>query len=435
MGFGISDEVLEKIIMEPWLIPSDFGCGSSYSRVHQYTPSSTRSRIYASAKPVTTELPRSNANTKEQDNIAFIKAVVVHVRDVYESGLYKTLHSGDVKTLFDNIKEYFESTALALKISVESDANIAKNERKSIDYIFKGIAEQIFYIITHEGLNKIEFRNIVGDFYALLTAWHLNTTAETVKKKVFFSYYVSEFGLSESKYHCCPHCGANIYSGINNCPSCFKNIHDTPTLPAEVAISTVTTNIASDKTELDKLQEQLKAAQDTIAAQMEQHSDEISQLMQSIESLQRQIHEKDQAISAYKNHLAGALPESNQDHLKILIVGDYSLSEQETKHITDTVGIAYEALEFYSDYNKIKNFAARIKGDAKYSAIVVGAVPHKVKNLDGASSLSTLFKRDGYPFVVEARTYQGELKLSRESFQRALSRVAAHLMTRGMLPL
>ena len=149
--------------------------------------------------------------------------------------------------------------------------------------------------------------------------------------------------------------------------------------------------------------------------------------------MKQQIREKDQAINAYKNHINGAGTPSSNDHLKILVIGEYTLTEQETRSIATTVGISYEALEFFGEYSKIKNFAARIKGDSKYAAIIVGAVPHKVKNLDGASSLSVLFRREGYPFVVEARTYQGELKFSKESFQRSLSKVAGHLMSKGLL--
>lgn len=443
MGFGISDEVLEKIIMAPWLIPSDLGYGSSYYRGSAYSPGRQIPHHYSPPKPIPVEQPKKNATIKEEDNVVFIKLIITRIRSIYHSGLFETLHSDDIKGLFNNIKDYFESTATALNIIVPQEQKTDVNERRSVNYLFQGIADQVFYLITHEHMDKLQFRNIVSDFISLMKLWDLNNTGETIKKKVFFAYYVREFGLTENKYHCCPHCGSKLYSGINNCPSCFKDVHSQVAVPTRTitAVDEPATTSA-DSAELLELQKQLQLAQETIDAQnseisarQEKHNDEISQLLQKIEQLKKQVFEKDQAISAYRDHINGATAPSSSSHLKILVIGEYTLTEQETRYITTTVGISYEALEFYGEYSKIKNFASRIKGDTKYAAIIIGAVPHKVKNLDGANSLSALFKREGYPFVVEARTYQGELKFSKESFQRSLSKVAGHLMTRGLLPL
>ena len=441
MGFGISDEVLEKIIMAPWVIPSDFGYGSSYSRAPAYSPGQNKPRYYAPPKPIPVEPPKKNATIKEEDNVVFIKLVISRIRSIYQGGLFDAFYSEDIKVLFNNIKDYFEATAAALNITVPTGQNPEHNEQRSINYLFQGIADQVFYIITHEHLEKVRFRNIVSDIFSLMKLWDLNDTGETMKKKAFFAFYVREFGLTENKFHCCPHCGSKLYSGIHNCPSCFKDIHSEVVVPAQLVIpGSEPDAVPADSAELRELQELLQKAQDTIDAQnseinaqQEKHVVEISELLQKIEQLKQQIREKDQAINAYKNHINGAGTPSSDAHLKILVIGEYTLTEQETRSIATTVGISHEALEFFGEYSKIKNFAARIKGDSKYAAIIVGAVPHKVKNLDGASSLSVLFKREGYPFVVEARTYQGELKFSKESFQRSLSKVAGHLMSKGLL--
>lgn len=441
MGFGISDEVLEKIIMAPWIIPSDLGYGPSYSRSPAYTPGKPTVHYYNPPKPIPVEPPKKNATTKEEDNIVFIKLVIARIRSIFQGGLFDTFNSEDIKILFNNIKDYFESTAAALNIVIPLDQNPENKERRSINYLFQGIADQVFYIITHEHLDKVRFRNIVSDVFSLMKLWELNDTGETVKKKAFFAYYVREFGLSENKYHCCPHCGSKLYSGIQNCPSCFKDIHSEVFVPVQLIIPDGNPDAtAADSAELRELHEQLQRAQDTIEAQnseisarQEKHNVEVNELLQKIEQLKQQIREKDQAINAYRDHINGGAAQSSDTHLKILVIGEYTLTEQETRSITTTVGISYDALEFFGEYSKIKNFAARIKGDTKYAAIIIGAVPHKVKNLDGASSLSALFKREGYPFVVEARTYQGELKFSKESFQRSLSKVAGHLMTKGLL--
>ena len=441
MGFGISDEVLEKIIMEPWLIPSDLGYGPSYHRDLSYTPRRQTPLYYNPPKPIQVDPPKKNATKQEEDNVVFIKLVIARIRDLYQSGLFDSFYSEDIRLLFNNIKDYFESIAIALNVDVSLNQKNQSNERRTVNYLFQGIAEQVFYIITHECLEKVRFRNIVSDVFALMKLWDLNDTGETIKKKAFFAYYVREFGLTENKYHCCPHCGSKLYSGVHNCPSCFKDIHSQVTVPTQLYIpDSEPQSVRIDDTELLDLQEQLQKAQETIdahndeiSAWQEKHDVEINDLLQKIELLKQQIREKDQAINAYKDHINGAVTPSAGSHLKILVIGEYNLTEQETRNIASTVGISYDALEFYAEYSKIKNFAARIKGDTKYAAIIVGAVPHKVKNLDGASSLSTLFKREGYPFVVEARTYQGELKFSKESFQRSLSKVAGHLMSKGLL--
>lgn len=440
MGFGISDEVLEKIIMAPWLIPSDLGYGSSYFRGSAYSPGEQIPYYYNPPKPIPVEPPKRNATTKEEDNIVFIKLVIARIRSIYSGGLFESLNSDDIKILFNNIKDYFESTASALNIAVSSEQKPENKERRSVNYLFQGIADQVFFIITHEHLDKVRFRNIVSDVFSLMKLWELNDTGEAVKKKAFFAYYVREFGLTENKYHCCPHCGSKLYSGIHNCPSCFKDVHSQVVVPAQLVIPGSEPEAApADSVELRELQEQLQKAQDTIEAQnseistrQEMHNVEINELLQRIEQLKQQIREKDQAINAYKDHINGTAAPPSGTHLKILVIGEYTLTEQETRSIAATVGISHGALEFFGEYSKIKNFAARIKGDTKYAAIIVGAVPHKVKNLDGASSLSALFKREGYPFVVEARTYQGELKFSKESFQRSLSKVAGHLMSKGL---
>lgn len=441
MGFGISDEVLEKIIMEPWVLPSELGYNTSYSNNISYHPRKLHTKLNFPQKTVRVDPPKSNATTKEQENITFVKAIIKHMRNIYADGLYDSLYSIDVKHLFDNVNEYFESVATTLNISIDKDNILADQNQRSLKYIFQGITDQIFFIITHESLDKVQFRNIVSDVYLLMKTWGFNLTGETIKKKVFFAFYADQFGLSESKFHCCPHCGSKLYSGIKNCPSCLRNIHsDTATCKNSEEPPTIVQSAHESNNEIYELCEQLRLAQETIQVQSteinarkEQFEDRLNELTKKIESLQKQIQEKDQAINAYKDHIVGTTQDDESQHLKILVIGEFFLTEQETKSITNSVGISYNALEFYSEYTKIKNFASRIKGDTKYAAIIVGAVPHKVKNLDGANSLSALFRREGYPFMVEARTFQGELKFSKESFQRSLSKVAGHLLSKGLL--
>ena len=441
VGFGISDEVLEKIIMEPWLLPSEIGSG--VVRFNRLNSSTSHNRNYPEKKPgnppknAVIKPIKTSATTKEQENAAFIKSVLSIIRQSFsDESIYKSFRSPEITRLFDEIKEYFESVFSLLKFPVDSITTSPTQEKQSKDYLFHGIADQVFFLISHDDLDKVSFRNIVNDFILLMRSWNISEVNETVKKKAFFQYYVKEFGISVSKYHCCPSCGKKLYVGISNCPSCFKNIHSSAEYSIQPHVGDVEQLPPNEKDNVDfeifHLREQLRIAEKTIEDQknklffQEKHTNELEQ---QNAALQKANQEKDQAIISYKHYING-VEENEHDHLKILVIGEFQLPMPEVTEIVENIGLglSYDNFEFFDEYTKIKNLAARIKGDSKYAAIIIGAVPHKVKNLNGYSSLATLFQRDGYPFTVEARTYQGELKFTRQSFQKALTQVVGNLM-------
>ena len=109
------------------------------------------------------------------------------------------------------------------------------------------------------------------------------------------------------------------------------------------------------------------------------------------------------------------------------------MNVQEVFDLSAQIGIDPDMLDILDDFSKIKKVAGRIKNDDRYAGIIIGAVPHKVSKLGDANSLSTLFRGNGFPFLVEARTYQGELKITRESLRRALNDMWGHLLSMNLI--
>ena len=121
------------------------------------------------------------------------------------------------------------------------------------------------------------------------------------------------------------------------------------------------------------------------------------------------------------------------ENKKVLIIGDIPMNLQEVFDMSAQIGIAPEMIDILDDFSKIKKLAGRIRNDDKYAGIIIGAIPHKVSKLGDSSSLTTLFRGSGFPFLVEARTYQGELKITKESLRRALNDMMFHLLSKGLI--
>lgn len=113
----------------------------------------------------------------------------------------------------------------------------------------------------------------------------------------------------------------------------------------------------------------------------------------------------------------------------LLVIGDSSIRVHILRGIAKTFGFDNDELEF-KDYNEIKTFAPRIQPyNNRHIGIIVGPVPHSVKDRGACSSFLQKIKGDGYPYVVEAREKSGKLKLTKESFREALKEIIVHLQS------
>ena len=117
---------------------------------------------------------------------------------------------------------------------------------------------------------------------------------------------------------------------------------------------------------------------------------------------------------------------------KILVIGGSEVKENVLRGIAKNDFLfAKRDLEYVLDYEKIKNHTDRIKPySSVYSGIIVGPCPHKTGGIgDYTSFVSKLANEEGYPFTIEARDAGGSLKISKESFRKALKRMVNHLAT------
>lgn len=117
---------------------------------------------------------------------------------------------------------------------------------------------------------------------------------------------------------------------------------------------------------------------------------------------------------------------------KILVIGGSEVKENVLRGIAKKDFLFEKRdLDFILEYDKIKNQTDRIKPySSAYSGIIVGPCPHKSGGSgDYASFISKLANEEGYPFTIEARDVGGTLKISKDSFRRALGSMVNHLAT------
>lgn len=119
-----------------------------------------------------------------------------------------------------------------------------------------------------------------------------------------------------------------------------------------------------------------------------------------------------------------ALP-VDEGRSKILVLGALNGKPGDYKLSAKKMGIRPDNLEFESDYRKLKNFnAATLRNSFKYSDIIYGSAPHKMKNMGDVSSLLAGMQKEPqyYPRVIRADVGDDRLKITITSFREALSK-------------
>ncbi len=119
---------------------------------------------------------------------------------------------------------------------------------------------------------------------------------------------------------------------------------------------------------------------------------------------------------------------------KILVLGAASLDEKTMNGIAKQYGFERRDFVYETDYEKVKSMAGRVSYGERYSAIILGACPHKVSMLGDYSSFVEKCKNDeNLPDTYETRTSSGELKLTKESFRKALEAMMRDLMEKRQI--
>ncbi len=154
--------------------------------------------------------------------------------------------------------------------------------------------------------------------------------------------------------------------------------------------------------------------------EIEKESSFIEQEIDKIQGNQKYNHKKIQSLFRPRQ--------------QILVIGSQQNNpEKLIQHASKKYGLDRNYFEFVLDYDKIKNFAQRITPYSdKYAGIIIGESPHKAAGIDDYSSfISMLEQEHGYPYTIRAIDSSGRLKLSKSSFDNALSRLVEHGMACG----
>lgn len=105
---------------------------------------------------------------------------------------------------------------------------------------------------------------------------------------------------------------------------------------------------------------------------------------------------------------------------KIVVIGKADIQKDVMLSVAKKVGISKDRIELYLDYDDAKKFDFRkLQWDPSYSAVLVGPMPHSVKDKgDYSSIIAAMEKTEGYPPVFRMGTNQ--LKISKSGFRNML---------------
>lgn len=109
----------------------------------------------------------------------------------------------------------------------------------------------------------------------------------------------------------------------------------------------------------------------------------------------------------------------DRKNAKIIVIGEIQTKEKEVIGCLKSVGIDKNRVEFYSDYNKLKNTNFNfLRNNANYSDILVCAMPHKMAGIDGYNSFVSMVEDNENEFPHLTRI--GKMKYSNSAFKEAL---------------
>lgn len=448
MGFGLSDETMEKIRDSLWYDPSTNIRGTLSSRFSS-PPQGRKAKISShyipkanpQAKPSYTDL-----NPQER----FLASTYYAIQSAHNHLQPKSQLIGG---RLEQMEDYYLRIFKALNLDTGQIALAAQKEFDPTagDFLISGFVDMLLPYCDMPTFTKPDFRNAIDDIFALANLWQRNGAGSTNRVNFFYKYVQDRYGLHESDFFCCPYCGTPLIQGIAFCPKCLENSrdtttprykplhilkkpqHETPkaTLTTTDSEDTQTLQIRQSENEKRELIKQLELFKEHTSQAQQLHEEKLKELQNTISKLNKMLEERDQAISAMKQHISGTASEQKYSKNKILIFGATSLDKQELQLIASDVGLEDIELVCQTDYVKLKQYAARIKKDTSYVGIILGPTPHKVKEEQGASSPSAYFSGAGFPFTIEAKTYSGQLKLTRESLHTAFHLMYQHLLTTG----
>lgn len=449
MGFGLSDETMEKIRDSLWYDPAYSIKGTIPSR-HSYSTPQHRKK------------QQTHRYIPQEKLLSTPSYTDLNPQERFLASTYYAIHSASkhlqpksqlIGGRLEQMEDYYLSIFNVLKLDTSKVAFAAQKDFDPAagDFLISGFVDMLLPYCDMPTFTKPDFRNAIDDIYSLASLWTTNQKAHSNRTTFFYEYVQKRYGLQESDFFCCPYCGTPLIQGIAFCPKCLENSRDTTTpryKPLRIlkkatekehnaivsdikAEDTKSLQLRQSENEKRELLKQLELFKEHSAKEQQHHDEKLQELQNTITRLSKMLEERDQAISAMKQHISGTASDPKYSKNKILIFGATTLDKQELQLIANDVGLNDIELVCQTDYVKLKQYAARIKKDTSFVGIILGPTPHKIKEEQGAASPSSYFSGAGFPFTIEAKTYSGQLKLTRESLHTAFHLMYQHLITTG----
>lgn len=110
----------------------------------------------------------------------------------------------------------------------------------------------------------------------------------------------------------------------------------------------------------------------------------------------------------------------------ILVIGQSEVKQNKLLAVAKELGFDKNRFEFCLDYSKAKTFQyKKMQYSPNYSYVLVGAMPHSVKDKGNFSSMITAMEeQEGYPPVI--RMGSNELKITKTGFYNCLKNLVKH---------
>ncbi|MFW6047274.1 MAG: hypothetical protein ACOCP4_05770 [Candidatus Woesearchaeota archaeon] len=153
-----------------------------------------------------------------------------------------------------------------------------------------------------------------------------------------------------------------------------------------------------------------------------------------IETIKEEIERLEALLKHKENRETDNLNTTQYDYsdLQVLILGSAHVNDNVILGVLEDEGFNKKNIELQTDYKKLTNFNIKnLQYSEKYAFILIGAIPHKIKNLGKYSSVIELLNNEeGFPLFVNLETYSKgkNLKITKSSLRKGIKEAKSRLI-------